>query len=87
MYELEEVTDKEGKELAKEIGAIYAKTSAKQANGIDDLFNIIGKKFVNPEMEDDSNLTREEREKKMNERKINSLKQQNKQTKKGCGCN
>jgi hypothetical protein len=41
MYELEEVTDKEGKELAKEIGAIYAKTSAKQANGIDDLFNAI----------------------------------------------
>ena len=48
MYETEEVDENEGKELAKELNAIFQKTSAKDSNGIEDLFVKIGKKFLNP---------------------------------------
>ena len=49
MYEHEEVEENEGKDLAKELGAIFQKTSAKEASGVEDLFINIGKKFLNPE--------------------------------------
>ena len=41
-YEFEEVTVDEGKNLAKEINAIFKSTSAKFAKGIDELFIDIG---------------------------------------------
>ena len=56
----QEVTDDEGKALAKEINAIYKRTSAKLNSSIDELFNDIGKKFLNPNSEITSNLTKEE---------------------------
>ena len=46
MYEHEEVEESEGKELAKQLGAIFQKTSAKEASGVEDLFVNIGKKFL-----------------------------------------
>ena len=48
MYEHEEVEENEGKEFAKEINAIFQKTSAKESTGIEDLFAKIGKKFLDP---------------------------------------
>ena len=48
LYEQEEVTEKEGKEYAKEIGAIFKSTSAVTGIGISELFTIIGKKLYNP---------------------------------------
>ena len=48
MYEHEEVEENEGKELAKDLGAIFQKTSAKESTGVEDLFIKIGKKFLNP---------------------------------------
>ena len=59
-YLKEQVSDNEGKALAKEINAIYMRTSAKLNSSIDEIFNSIGNKFLNPEMEITSNLTREE---------------------------
>ena len=59
-YVNEEVTDNEGKALAKEINAIYKRTSAKLNSSIDEMFNDIGKKFLNPNSEITSNLTKEE---------------------------
>jgi hypothetical protein len=59
-YMNEEVTDNEGKSLAKEINAIYMRTSAKLNSSIDEMFNSIGKKFLNPNSEITSNLTKEE---------------------------
>ena len=44
LYEDEKVDEEEGKKLAKELGAIFQKTSAKEARGIDSLFEKIGKK-------------------------------------------
>ena len=48
MYEQEEVEENEGKDLAKQLGAIFQKTSAKESTGVEDLFIKIGKKFLNP---------------------------------------
>ena len=48
MYEHEEVEESEGKDLAKQLGAIFQKTSAKESTGVDDLFTKIGTKFLDP---------------------------------------
>ena len=46
LYEEEDVDENEAKSLAEEINAVFQKTSAKSANGIDDLFIKIGIKFL-----------------------------------------
>ena len=48
MYEYEEVPEAEAKNYAKEIDAIFQTTSAKVASGIDELFKMIGEKFLHP---------------------------------------
>ena len=53
MYEQEEVEENEGKDLAKQLGAIFQKTSAKESTGVEDLFVKIGKKYLNPKGEND----------------------------------
>ena len=46
MYQFEEVKNDEGLALAKELNAIYHRTSAKEASGgFDEFFKSIGKKF------------------------------------------
>lgn len=54
MYKNQCVDDDEAKHFAKEINAIFLKTSAKECKGINELFIIIGKKILNPK--DDSIL-------------------------------
>ena len=48
MYINEEVDDDEAKNLAKELNAIFLRTSAKSSIKIEELFIEIGKKFLNP---------------------------------------
>ena len=81
MYEYEEVEEKEGMAFAKKHNAIFQITSAKESNGsIDLLFKNIGKKFLNPNIENTSVLTKEELKKRGEQ-----LKQERIQTgKKGC---
>ena len=43
----EEVGEYEGKDLAKEIGAIFLTISAKKSNGIEELFSKIGEQYMN----------------------------------------
>ena len=86
MYEYEEVTEQEAKACAKDIGAIFQTTSAKLSNGVDELFRMIGKKFVNPDAENVSNLTKEEMEQRKKQIKIKEIKKNQKQEKGGC-CN
>lgn len=52
MYENEEVDENEGRAFAKEIGAIFRNTSAKNATGIDELFKSIGNKYIDPNYEE-----------------------------------
>ena len=88
-YANEQVNDKEGKALAKEINAIYMRTSAKLNSSIDEMFNSIGNKFLNPDMEITSNLTKEEliqqSEQLQREKiKLNNSNKNNNKTKKKC---
>ena len=48
LYENEEVNEDEVKQKANELNAIFQRTSAKNATGIDELFVRIGKKFIDP---------------------------------------
>ena len=57
MYEFEEVPEEEGLALAKQINAIFQSTTAKEQNGsIDKLFQNIGKKFLHPNSNVNTNL-------------------------------
>ena len=86
-YTESQVSEEEGKNLAKNINAIYRRTSAKLNSSIEDLFNAIGNKFLNPEMEITSNLTKEEMIKKneqMRRDKIRIKSNKNNNNKKNC---
>ena len=86
-YDKTEVSEEEGKSLAKEIKSIYMRTSAKLNSSIDELFNAIGNKFLNPNMEITSNLTKEEmilKNEQMRRDKIRINKINNKNKKKCC---
>ena len=78
MYEYEEVQETEAKAFAKDIGAIFQTTSAKLSNGVEERFKMIGKKFVNPDAENVSNLTKEELEEKKNQIRIQEIKKKKK---------
>ena len=83
MYQFEEVFNDEGIALAKELKCIYHRTSAKEASGgIDELFKSIGKKFLYPNSEITSNMTKEELKSKGE--KIMREKIKNNQKKKNC---
>ena len=47
-YQNELVDVNEGKELARKLNAIFKSTSALNSSGIDELFLIIGQKFLDP---------------------------------------
>jgi Ras-related protein Rab-5C len=47
-YYEQQVSTQEGKDLAKEINAIFQCTSAKLGSGIDELFKLIAEKFIDP---------------------------------------
>ena len=65
LYEHEEVKNEEGIELSKQINAIYQRTSAKdECGGIDELFKNIGKKVINPDVDINNGMTKEERKQK-----------------------
>ena len=78
MYEYEEVEEKKGMAFAKQYNAIFQTTTAKDSNGsIDLLFKNIGKKFLNPNIENTSNLTKDELKKrgeKLKQEKIQNEK-------------
>ena len=83
MYQYEEVKNEEGLSLAKELKSIYQRTSAKETSGgIDELFRNIGKKFLVPNSDITSNLTKEEI--KSRGEKIMRDKIKNKNNKKKC---
>ena len=49
-YEFEQVEDIQGKHLAKQFNGMFHSTSAKTGQGIEELFQKIGKQCVNNEM-------------------------------------
>ena len=87
LYLNEQVNDEEGKSLAKKYNAIYLRTSAKLNSSIDEVFNNIGNKYLNPDMEITSNLTKEEMIQKSEQLRRDKIKldnNNNNNTKKKC---
>ena len=84
LYENEEVDDNEGKMLAKELGAIFQKTSAKESTGVEDLFIKLGKKIIDSSslLNKENNFEEVERKKnkseKLDKNKINNNNTQKK---------
>ena len=82
MYLYEEVKNDEGLSLAKEIRAIYKRTSAKEMEGgVDELFKSIGQLYLDPKSDITSNMTKEElkkREEKIMRDRIKIQKNNNK---------
>ena len=64
LYNEMQVTKEEGLKLANEIGGIFQMTSAKSGFGINNLFENLGKKYLNP------NFDYQEEEKKAEEQYI-----------------
>ena len=83
-YENEKVKDDEAKNLAKELNAIFLRTSAKQGTGIDKLFEILGKHYINPEISITSNLTKAEMIEHKKKIRIKEIKKSNKNVQKKC---
>ena len=76
MYEFEEVPEEEGVALAKQIGAIFQSTTAKDQNGsIDKLFQNIGRKFLHPNSDVNTNSSNDKnRGKKLNNKNGEKVK-------------
>ena len=53
LFDNEEVKEAEARKYAQEIGAVFKLTSACIAVGIDDLFRGVGRKFLNPDYNED----------------------------------
>ena len=48
MFNIEEVSEEEGNKFAEQIGAIFYNTSAKEGVGIEELFQHIGRVYLDP---------------------------------------
>ena len=63
LYDNEAVPEKEARDFAKSIGAIFALTSAQNNSGVNKLFEDIGNKFLDPNFQDkvqDNKIEREQ---------------------------
>ncbi len=54
MYENEEIEEKVGRSYAKEGGAIFKYTSAKNNSGVEELFRSIGSKYIDPNYDENN---------------------------------
>ena len=76
--------------MAKDLDAIFQRTSAKESTGVEELFNKIGKKILDPSYVDneDNNANNPINEKEKKEKEPIKLKPENKnesnKKKKGC---
>ena len=84
VYEDEKVPKNEAINFAKEINAIFKKTSCKTSTGIIELFYEIGEHFLNHNLKITSNLTKDEILKERKRIAIQNLKNENQSRSKGC---
>jgi small GTP-binding protein len=79
LYEEEKVDEEKGRAFAKEIGALFRLTSAKNQTGIEDLFKDCGKKFLDPNFECTQEAKEEENRMREVRGKSIKIKNQNQQ--------
>ena len=86
MYEEEQIDESVGREFAKEIGAIFRYTSAKNSSGIDELFKAIGNKLIDPNYQEGGKVEEdiEHDRNRATTMKLNKNKQSDKKEKGGC---
>ena len=81
LYEKEEVPEQEAREFAKSIGAIFCLTSAQSNSGIEELFEEMGKKFLDPNStineSENQNLDQAHKQKKDEKKKEKKEEQKN----------
>ena len=70
LYETQQVKDDDGRAFAKQIGGIFQSTSAKSDNGINTLFDNIGRKYFDPNFDTNEveNKEKDKYEQKKNEK-------------------
>ena len=73
LYKDEQITNSDGKEYADEINAIFQNTSALSNTGIDNLFENLGRKFIDPDF-DYKNPGKETKRKNQSKNIINERK-------------
>ena len=85
LYEREQVSEKEAREYAKSINAVFGLTSAQNNTGIDQLFEDIGMKFLEPnfqeKMEENNKEKNMETSIKLNKKKIKKHDKEHKKKK------
>ena len=85
LYEREQVSEKEAREYAKSINAVFGLTSAQNNTGIDQLFEDIGIKFLEPnfqeKMEENNKGKNMETSIKLNKKKIKKHDKEHKKKK------
>ena len=97
LYEKRVISNEEGEEFAKQIGAIFATTSAKDDSGILELFQNLGRKIMDPTYDasavakkQKSDYEKEKRKQKLAEENegrkgtVKLTKEKNKKEKKSC---
>ena len=88
-YLEQQVSNEDGKNLAKELNAIFQLTSAKLGSGINELFKLIAEKYIDPSKNiSESYLCKEEIIEQKNKIKLeeirNKKKEEEKQKKRQC---
>ena len=85
LYEREQVSEKEAREYAKSINAVFGLTSAQNNTGIDQLFEDVGMKFLEPnfqeKMEENNKGKNMETSIKLNKKKIKKHDKEHKKKK------
>ena len=82
LYEEKQVSNEEGEEFAKSIGAIFVSTSAKNDSGINTLFESIATKILNPDFDFYANEQKKKAEYKDKKKKEEEENNKNKTIKK-----
>ena len=75
LYEMSQVKDEEGRQFAKDINGIFQLTSAKSDFGINKLFEHIGIKYFNPEVDFIEDENKEKQDYEQEKAKIEKNKQ------------
>ncbi len=86
MYEHEEVDEGIGRGFAKEVGAIFRYTSAKNASGIDELFKAIGSKLIDPNYEEGGKIEADPEHDKVRSQTIKITNKGKSKEDKDCKC-
>ena len=89
LYEKRDISEEEGEEFAKSIGAFFASTSAKNDSGITNLFENIAKKILEPDFDfydEEQKIKDEYKKKKKKDNPRNLIKLNSKINKKKKKC-